>query len=307
MGHFGYNELVLDVFKPQGIIPPHITPFTKNGDIDAEGLRRNVDFWLEAGVHGLATCASNGEAVYMNSEERRQVLKVVIDQANGRVPILAGTGAPSTREAILQTKEAKDLGVDAALIITPYFFSPKQEEILGYYQDICAAIDIPIILYNVPKFTGVNMEASVVAKMAEYDNVVGVKDSSSDMRLMQALISAAGDRISILAGSGNMVFPTLASGGHGGIVAVANVAPSRCVEIYEKFIRGDLKGAREAQADVLVLNDLVTKQYGVPALKAAMNLLGLSGGYPRRPLLPVSERVTEELKRVLTSLKLEYK
>jgi len=291
------------VFKPQGITIPHTTPFTKNGDIDEAALRRNVDFWIEAGVNGLATCASNGEAVYMNAEERRQVLRIVLDEANGRVPVIAGTGAPGTREAILQSREAKDLGVDAVLVVTPYFFSPKQEEILGYYVDISEAVDIPIILYNVPKFTGVNMEPWVVARLAEYDNVVGVKDSSGDMRQMQMLLNLAGDRISILSGVGNLIFPNLASGGQGGVVAVANVVPSKCVEVYERFTKGDLKGAREAQAEIVALNDFVTRQHGVPAVKAAMNLLGQSGGYPRRPLLPISEKLAEELKRILASLR----
>ena len=294
---------VTDMFEPRGVIPPHITPFTKNGDIDEAALRRNVDFWIEAGVHGLATCASNGEAAYMNSEERKRVIEIVLDQANGRVRVIAGTGAPSTRDAIAQTRDAKDLGVDAALVVTPYFLSPKQEEVLGYYEDILETVDIPIILYNVPKFTAVNMEPWVVAKLAEYSNVVGVKDSSGDMRQMQSLLNLAGDRISILSGTGNLVFPTLASGGHGGIVAVANVVPSKCVEIYEKFLKGDLKGARDAQAEVVVLNDFLTKQYGVPAIKAALNLLDQSGGYPRRPLLPLSGKVTEELKNILKMVK----
>lgn len=293
------------MFKPQGIISPHITPFTKNGDIDEVALRKNVDFWIEGGVHGLATCASNGEAVYMNSEERKQVLKVVLDQASGRVPVIAGTGAPGTRDAIAQTREAKDLGVDAVLVVTPYFFSPKQEEILEYYKDIAEAVDIPIILYNVPKFTGVNMEPWVVAQLAEYDNVVGVKDSSGDMRQMQLLLNMAGDKISILSGVGNLIYPNLASGGQGGVAAVANIVPSRCVEIYERFLRGDPRGSREAQAEIIVLNDFVTRLHGVPAIKAAMNLLGQRGGYPRRPLLPISERLMEELKRILASLKLQ--
>lgn len=291
------------MFKPQGIIPPHITPFTKTGDIDETGLRRNVDFWIEARVHGLATCASNGEAIYMNPEERRQVLKIVLDQANGQVPVIAGTGAPGTREAIAQTREAKDLGVDAALVVTPFFFSPKQEETLGYYVDISEAVDIPIILYNVPKFTGVNMEPWVVDRLAEYDNVVGVKDSSGDMRQMQMLLNLAGDRINILSGVGNLIFPNLASGGQGGIVAVANIVPSKCIEIYERFLKGDLKGARDAQAEIVALNDFVTRLHGVPAVKAAMNLLGQRGGYPRRPLLPISEKVMEELKSILKAVK----
>ncbi len=296
---------VTDLYKPHGIIPPHITPFTRNGDIDEEALRKDVNFWINAGVHGLATCASNGEVVYMSTEERRTVLRIVLDQANSRVPVIAGTGAPSTRDAIAQTRMAKDLGVDAALIVTPYFLPPKQEEILEYYCNILESVDLPVILYNVPKFTSVNMEPWVVAKLSEYSNVVGVKDSSGDMRQMQSLLRLANDRFSVLSGAGNLVFPNLASGGQGGIVAVANVVPSECVQIYEKSVAGDLEAAAKTQSEIVVLNDFLTKQHGVPAIKAALSLIGQEGGYPRKPLLPINEKVKEDLKKILFSLKLE--
>ncbi|MCJ7610396.1 4-hydroxy-tetrahydrodipicolinate synthase [Candidatus Bathyarchaeota archaeon] len=292
------------MFKPRGIIPPHITPFTKNGDIDEKALRENVDFWLAAGVHGLATCASNGEAAYMSIEERLRVISIVMDQSNGKVPIIAGTGAPGTREAIAQTKAVRDLGVDAALVVTPYFLSPKQEEILQYYEDIVEAVDLPIILYNVPKFTAVNMEPWVVSRLAEHENVVGVKDSSGDMKQMQSLLNLVGEKISVLSGVGNLIFPNLASGGQGGIVAVANVVPSKCVEIYKCMLSTDFKTANRNQGQIVDLNDFLTRQYGVPAIKAALNLLGHPGGYPRRPLLPLSEKKTQELNNILEGLKL---
>jgi 4-hydroxy-tetrahydrodipicolinate synthase len=292
------------MFKPRGIIPPHITPFTKNGDIDEKALRENVDFWLAAGVHGLATCASNGEAAYMSIEERLRVISIVMDQSNGKVPIIAGTGAPGTREAIAQTKAVRDLGVDAALVVTPYFLSPKQEEILHYYEDIVEAVDLPIILYNVPKFTAVNMEPWVVSRLAEHENVVGVKDSSGDMKQMQSLLNLVGEKISVLSGVGNLIFPNLASGGQGGIVAVANVVPSKCVEIYKCMLSTDFKTANRDQGQIVDLNDFLTRQYGVPAIKAALNLLGHPGGYPRRPLLPLSEKKTQELNNILEGLKL---
>jgi 4-hydroxy-tetrahydrodipicolinate synthase len=292
------------MFKPRGIILPHITPFTKNGDIDEKALRENVDFWLAAGVHGLATCASNGEAAYMSIEERLRVISIVMDQSNGKVPIIAGTGAPGTREAIAQTKAVRDLGVDAALVVTPYFLSPKQEEILQYYEDIVEAVDLPIILYNVPKFTAVNMEPWVVSRLAEHENVVGVKDSSGDMKQMQSLLNLVGEKISVLSGVGNLIFPNLASGGQGGIVAVANVVPSKCVEIYKCMLSTDFKTANRNQGQIVDLNDFLTRQYGVPAIKAALNLLGHPGGYPRRPLLPLSEKKTQELNNILEGLKL---
>jgi 4-hydroxy-tetrahydrodipicolinate synthase len=292
------------MFKPKGIIPPHITPFNKDGDIDEKALRENVDYWVAAGVHGLATCASNGEAAYMSGEERLRVISIVMDQSNGRVPVIAGTGAPGTREAIAQTKAAKNLGVDAALVVTPYFLSPKQEEILQYYEDIVEAVDLPISLYNVPKFTAVNMEPWVVAKLAEHETVVGVKDSSGDMKQMQSLLNLVGEKISVLSGVGNLIFPNLASGGQGGIVAVANVVPSKCVEIYKSMLSNNLKLASKSQAEIVDLNDFLTRQYGVPAIKAALNLLGRPGGYPRRPLLPLTEKRTEELKSILSDLRL---
>jgi 4-hydroxy-tetrahydrodipicolinate synthase len=288
--------------KFEGILPPHITPFTATETIDQQALRRDVDFWIESGVHGLVTCGSNGEGVYMTREERGRVLRLVLDQANGRVPVIAGTGCPSTSQSIALTKDAYDLGVDAALIVTPYYYRLSQEAIYRHFETIANAVDIPLIVYNVPKFTGVNLEPWVLERLLQSDAVIGVKDSSANMRQMQELIRVAGDRVSILAGYGNMIYPTLASGGHGAIVAIANVVPELTVKLYDLFKADDHRNASEVQSAIVVLNDFVTQRHGIPAVKAALNIRGEGGGYPRKPLTPLLPEATNQLRALLKPL-----
>lgn len=286
-----------------GVFVPHITPFTTKEDIDEEALRKDVDFWIENGLHGLVTCGSNGEAAYMTRKERRRVIKIVLDQTNSRVPVIAGTGCPGTKQTISLTKDAVDLGIDAALIVTPFFLKPSQEEIYRHYIKITSAVDVPLVLYNVPKFTGINIEPWVVDNLSNIENIVGIKDSSGDIRRIQDFIRLAGDRISIMAGSGNMIYPTLASGGHGAIVAIANVLPQLTVKIYNSFKAGDYLKAKDTQSEILILNDFLTKIHGIPAVKEAMNIIGEAGGYPRRPFLPLMEEKGKELKLILNQLK----
>jgi len=270
--------------------------------IDEQALRCDVDFWIEGGIHGLVTCGSNGEGVYMTREERSRVIQVVLDQANGRVPVIAGTGCPSTSQSIALTKDAYDLGVDAALIVTPFYFRLSQEAIYRHYELVANAVDLPLIIYNVPKFTGVNLEPWVLERLLQFEVVIGVKDSSANMRQIQELIRVAGDRVSILAGSGNMIYPTLASGGHGAIVAIANVIPELAVKLYDFFKAGNHSKAREIQSAIVVLNDFVTQRHGIPAVKAALNLRGEGGGYPRKPLTPLTPEATNQLRALLKPL-----
>jgi 4-hydroxy-tetrahydrodipicolinate synthase len=292
------------MFRPKGVMPPHITPFKRNGEVDEEALRQCVDFWIESKVNGLVPCGSNGEAPYMSREDRGKVIRTVVDQSNGKVPVIAGTGGLTTEETIRLTKDAKDAGADAALIVTPFFFKLSDRELYAHYREIVESVDLPVILYNVPKFTGFNLEPKVVAKLAELENVVGIKDSSGNIGQIAETIRLVGDRLSVMAGTGDLIYPTLMLGGKGAIVAIANAAPHECSEIYEAFLRGDHERARAFQLRLLPLNDALTRKYGVVACKEALSIMGKPAGLPRKPLLPLPEESRAEIRRLLADLQL---
>jgi len=295
--------------KLEGIVPPHVTPFSKSGEVDEPALRRLIHFWLDGGVSGLVPCGSNGEAPYMTREERRRVIEIVVDEVNGKVPVIAGTGAPSTRETIALTRDAKDVSVDAVLVVTPYFFRPNDEELVEHYRSVSSAVDVPLVLYNVPKFTGYNLETSVVVKLVkECSQVVGIKDSSGSIGQISELIRQVGDKISVVAGTGDLVLATLLMGGKGGILAVANVAPRLCSDIYDHFKRGEIEEAKEAQMKALHLNDVLVRRYNqLSSIKEALNQLGQPAGYPRLPSLPLSEEARQTIRKALSVLRLRSK
>jgi len=287
--------------KLEGIFPPHITPFLRNEEIDEKSLRFLVHFWLDSGCAGLVSCASNGEGPCMTREERRRVLQIVIKEVNGKASVIAGTGAPSTRETIFLTRDAKDVGADAALIVSPYYFKPDSRELFEHYSNVISSTDIPVIVYNVPKFTGYNLDPDIIVKLAEeYSQVVGVKDSGGSIGQISDLIQRVGNRISILAGTGDLILPCLLMGGRGGVVAIANVAPRLCVDLYNNFKRNGIERARQIQMELLHLNDILVKRFNqISAIKEAMNHLGKPAGYPRRPSLPLDEKARNEVREVL--------
>jgi len=285
----------------QGVFPPHVTPFTRKGDLDLDALRRCVDFWVEGGVSGLVTCGSNGEAPYLTREERGKVIETVIDQVNGRVPVIAGTGGISTRETIQLTKDAEDLGADAALVVTPFYFKYSSEELYQHYKNVAEAVDIPIILYNVPKFTGLSLDPRVVQKVVEEcDNVIGIKESSGSVALVSEIIRLVGDKISVLAGSADVFLHTLMLGGKGAIIAVAIFAPKLCRDLYDEFRAGNYKIAAKLQETISFLNGVVVRKLNqVAAVKYAVNIQGVPAGYPRRPTQPLKEEEKREVERAL--------
>ena len=287
--------------KPEGIFPPHITPFLKNEEIDEKSLRSLVHFWLDSGCAGLVSCASNGEGPYMTREERRRVLQIVVEEVNGKASVIAGTGAPSTRETIFLTEDAKDVGADAVLIVSPYYFKPDSRELFEHYSSLINSTNIPVIVYNVPKFTGYNLDPAVVVRLVEeYDQVVGVKDSGGSIGQISELIDRVGNRISVLAGTADIVLPCLIMGGRGGVPAVANVAPKLCVDLYNHFKQNEIERAREVQMKVLDLNGVLVKRFNqISAIKEAMNQLGKPAGYPRRPSLSLDEKARNEVRDVL--------
>ena len=274
----------------EGIFVPHITPFTREGDLDEEALRACIGFWLEGGVSGLVPCGSNGEAPYLSREERKRIIGIVVDEVNGKVPVVAGTGSISTRETILFTEDAKDLGVDAALVVTPFYYKLSSREMCEHFNALLKTVDLPIVLYSVPKFTGCSLEPALIQQLAsKHENVVGVKDSSGSIGTITETIRLVGDRISVLAGTADVALSTLMLGGKGAVIAVANAFPEICSELYNAFKRGDYKKAGELQRHVAYLNEVLVKRYNqLSSIKEAMNLMGLQAGYPRSPALPLA-------------------
>ncbi len=284
----------------EGIFVPHVTPFTKNGEIDENALRKLIPFWVNK-LQGLVSLGSNGEAVYLSREERRKVLEIVVEETNGKAMVIAGTGSAGTRETIHLTRDAFDVGVDAVLIVTPYYFKPSGRGLFEHYARIIQAVDIPVILYNVPKFTGLDMDLEVVVKLVdEFSQIVGIKESGGSIGKITELVRLVGNRISILAGTGDLILPTLMMGGDGGIVAVANVAPRLCANLYQNFRRGEIERAKDLQAKLIHLNEVLVKKFNqLSAIKEALNILGLPAGFPRLPALPLGDDGRNEIERTL--------
>ncbi len=285
----------------EGIFVPNITPFDKNGEVDLDALRELVEFWIEGKLAGLVPCGSNGEAPHLLREERRKVIKTVVDAANGRVPVIAGTGAISTKETIQLTRDAEDIGVDAAMIVTPFYFKYSMKELYAHYSNVIEAVNIPIILYNVPKFTGFSMQPELVHKLViEYSNIIGIKDSSGSLSQISELIRLVGDKIAVLAGTADVVLPTLMLGGKGAIIAVANVEPKLCSSLYKTFKDGKFDEAAKLQRKISYLNEILVRRYcQLSAIKEALNLKGLPAGHPRKPTLPLENSDREKIKKLL--------
>ena len=285
----------------EGVFVPHITPFRRNGEINENALRQCVQFWVEGGLSGLVPCGSNGEAPYLLREERKRVIEVVVEEANGKVPIIAGTGAISTRETIQLTEDARSVGVDAALVVTPFYYKHSSKEIHDHYSALLEAVDLPIVIYNVPKFTGFSLDPSVVYKLvSEYENVIGIKDSSGNLSQIAELIRLVGDKVSVLAGTADVALSTLMLGGKGALIAVANVAPKQCSALYENFKEGKFEYSSKLQGHISHINEVLLRRHNqLSAIKAALTMKGLPGGYPRKPTAPLEEDEEKEIKEIL--------
>lgn len=285
-----------------GIIPPHVTPFTREGELDLTSLDKLLDFWLEAKVHGLASCASNGEGPMLDEDERERVLRFVIDKAGGQVPVIAGVSSPSTRALLRQIHRAEGLGVDGVLLTPPYYFKPSPKELLEHYRLVFRSTNVPVLLYNVTKFVGYDVPIDVMVEVAEHGNFAGVKESSGLIWRISELIRLLKGRGSVLAGTGDVLLDTLVLGGAGGIVAVSIFAPELAVDLYNSFKAGDLVKASKLQLTLTMLNEVVVKKYNqLSATKEALMLRGLPGGYARMPSQPLTEGEREDIRRALQS------
>src|SRR5207249_7527896 len=232
----------------RGIVPPVATPMRANEDLDLPRLRWFLDHLIENGVHGVFVLGTNSEFYALDEREKQEVIATAVAHGNHRVPVFAGTGAESTREAVRLTKMAEREGADGVSVITPYFIQPTQQEILGHYRRIAESTSLPVILYNNPSTCGgLKIEVDTVARLAEIPNVLGIKDSSGDLQNTIEHIRVVPDRFSVMQGRDTLIYPTLIFGARGAVPATANIAPALCVEIYEAFQRGDQAAAKAAQ------------------------------------------------------------
>ena len=285
----------------QGTGVPVVTPFEADGTVDEEALGEVVSWLEDRGVDFLVPCGSTGEAPLLGNEEAARVIEVVADAAEG--PVLAGTGRESYVETRRATERAASAGADAALVVTPSYYSIDEETLETYYLELADESPIPIYLYSVPKFTGVTIAPETVGAVAGHPNVAGIKDSAGELAPFQRTRGLA-EGIDVLVGHGGVYAPALDAGADGGILAVGNVAPEISSEIYERHSEGDDEGARELNRRLLELNEAVTARYGVAGAKAAMGLRGVSAGNARRPLRGIDDGAEEELRALLADLEL---
>ena len=289
--------------KPHGIIPAMVTPLTDDEQIDEAGLRRLVNFLIAARVHGLFAVSTQGEAYALTFEEKQRVIEIVVDETRGRVPVYAGTGTITTRETIALTQMAERAGADAVSIITPFFITPSQNQVYEHYAAVARATRLPILLYPNPARTNVPLTADTVARLAQIENIVGIKDSSGDFTLLSEYIRrASSEKFNVLVGRDTLIFATLVSGGKGSIAATANAAPRVVVEIYEAFMAGDLERARRAQACLAPLRLAFEMGTFPVVIKEALALMGICSARAKAPVGPLPDEQREQLKNILQEM-----
>lgn len=287
----------------KGSIVAIVTPF-KNGKFDEKAYGDLIEWHIKQGTHGIVPCGTTGEASTLGFEEHYRVIEVAVKAANKRIPVIAGTGANSTDEAIEITKKAKKLGADGALLVTPYYNKPTQEGLYRHYKAVADAVKIPIVLYNVPGRTAVNMIPSTVARLTECKNIIGVKEATGDMKQVSELIRLCGDRLTILSGDDFTTLPLLALGGHGAISVTANVAPKDSAEMYNAWSNGDIAKARELHYKLEPINSAMFIETNPIPVKTALAMMGKIREEFRLPLCEMSKANKEKLKEVLKSAKI---
>jgi 4-hydroxy-tetrahydrodipicolinate synthase len=292
------------MLRPYGIIPAMVTPLTKDDELNEDALRRLTNYLIENGVHGVFATGSQGEFWALSEKEKQRVWEVVVDETNGRVPVYAGTAAVTTREAIALTKTAEKVGVDAVSVLTPFFINPNTEELYEHYRAIAASTRLPLLLYTNPDRTGVKISAALLGRLAQVENIVGMKDSSGDLTLAQEYLSVSPPEFSLVMGRDTLIFTGLLTGAKGAIAATGNVVPALVVKIYECWKKGDLEGARRAQEALAPLRLAFTWGTFPVVIKEALDLIGMEGGPCRTPVGPMSAAQRERLKNLLKELNL---
>jgi 4-hydroxy-tetrahydrodipicolinate synthase len=275
-----------------------VTPF-KDGKVDWESLERLIEFHLQNGTHGIVPCGTTGESATLSHQEHDQVIRAVIKIVNRRIPVIAGTGSNSTDEAVRLTREAEKSGADGALMISPYYNRPTQEGIYQHYRKVASAVGIPIIVYNIPGRTGSKIEPETLARMAEVDNIAGVKEATGSVDQAIDVIRLCGDRLAVYSGEDSLIFSLMALGGKGVISTVANVAPRETVELTTACLLGNWEKGRELQLQLIPLIRALFIETNPIPVKTALSLMGKCGGDLRLPLTPMAEGNLKKLSQAM--------
>lgn len=286
----------------RGVLTALVTPM-RDGEVDTGALRRLVEEQIGAGIHGQVVCGTTGEAAALTPAEWDAAVGAVVEQARGRVPVIAGTGSNNTRAAVECTRRAAELGVDGVLVVTPYYVKPPLPGLLAHYRQV-AAVGLPVVAYNVPSRTGLALDAAGAAALAGIDGVVALKEASGDMKLDGHISSAVEPGFGLLSGDDFTFLPLLALGGTGCISVVANAAPRLTAALYERFVAGDLAAARVLQLKLLPLMRALFLQPNPIPVKAALAMMGRIGPEIRTPLAELDEAHRPALQRALAELDL---
>jgi 4-hydroxy-tetrahydrodipicolinate synthase len=283
-----------------GIIPPVATPMKPNEDLDLPRFKWFLDHLIANGVHGVFVLGTNSEFYALDEREKQELIATAVAHVNKRVPVYAGTGAETTRETIRLTRMAEKEGVDGMSIITPYFVMPTQQEIYDHYRKIAEITSKPVILYNNPSTCGgLKIDPDTVARLAQLPNILGVKDSSGDLQNTLEYIKVVPERFSVMMGRDTLIFPALMMGARGSVPATGNIAPALLVEIYEKFRKGDVEGAKAAQLRLNPLRMALSLGTAPGAVKAALEILGTSIGPSRSPVSGLSAEKKPLMRKAL--------
>lgn len=285
----------------KGIYTPIVTPFKDNEEIDYNKMKHNLDRWGKTKLDGIVVLGSNGEFCYMPEKEKLEVVEFVINNFTNDKKVIAGTSCESTRETIKLSKKVSELGVNAVLVLPPNYYkgAMKDDILYEYFVEVADESPVPVMLYNMPVNTGINLTSSLIAKLSKHKNIVGIKDTSGNIVQVAEIVRDTDDDFAVFAGNAGYLLPALAVGVRGATLALANILPEECCKLVCLFNEGKLKEAQELQLKLIEVNFSVTAGGGISALKAALDMLGYQGGLPRRPLRPLSEESKDALKGVL--------
>ena len=287
----------------EGTFTVMVTPFTPDEELDLDALRTNIDFYIDNGIHGVVVCGSTGEFSVLSVEEHKKIMDAAVDQTNGRVPIIAGTAACSTRRVIELTQYAKDVGIDGAMIVPPFYSKPRDKEVYRHYKEINREVDLPIMLYNNPWTSKVDMLPPLVAKLAELDNILYIKESSGDITRIMRIHQLTNSGITIFCGADNLALESFLMGAKGWICVAANMFPRHMSSLYELVKEKKLDKARELYEGIYPLCSWL-EETGLfcQGSKAGLEIMGMKAGPPRNPYLPVTDQEKEELKKIIEKI-----